>query len=201
MKLGAVLMAAGAAARFGSNKLFCPVDGVPMIERAFDALPPSLFRRASVVSCYPGILALAARRGYRAVPNGQSREGQSASIRLGLAGLTDMDGVLFSVCDQPYLRRESVERLLAAFETEPGCICSLSWRGQRGSPAIFPAVLFPELLALTGEKRGGTVVKAHPELLRLVEAASPLELHDVDRPEDLPEEQATRKEGSGAARP
>jgi len=185
MKIGAVLMAAGASARFGSNKLLSPVDGTAMIQRAFAALPPSLFWRASVVSCYPEILDLAAQCGYQPVPNGQAWEGQSASIRLGLVGLTDMDGVLFSVCDQPWLRRESVARLLAAFEAEPGCICALSWQGQQGSPAVFPAALFPELLALTGEKRGGAVVKAHRDLLRLVEAESPLELRDVDRLVDL----------------
>jgi len=187
MKIGAVLMASGAAVRFGSNKLFHPVDGVPMIRRTFSAVPARLFETASVVSCYPEILALAAEQGYRPILNHQAEEGQSASIRLGLAGLTDMDGVLFSVCDQPYLRRESVVGLLAAFEAAPGCIFSLSWRGQRGSPAIFPAALFPELMALTGEKRGGTVAAAHRDLLRLVEAESPLELHDVDRLEDLPD--------------
>jgi len=191
MRAGAVLMASGAAARFGSNKLLHPVGGVPMIRRVFEAIPASRFEAVSVVSCYPEILSLAAEYGYRPILNHQAREGQSASIRLGLAGLTDMDGVLFSVCDQPYLRRESVVRLLAAFEAAPGCICSLSWRGQRGSPAIFPAALFPELMALTGEKRGGTVAAAHRDLLRLVEVGSPLELHDVDRPEDLPDGPAT----------
>lgn len=185
MRLGAVLMASGAAVRFGSNKLLCPVDGVPMIRRVFDALPPSMFWRASVVSCYPEILALAAQCGYHAVMNSQAQEGQSASIRLGLADLADMDGVLFGVCDQPFLRRESTARLLEAFCAEPECICSLSWRGQRGSPVVFPAKLFPELMALTGEMRGGAVVNAHPELLRLVEADLPWELRDVDRPDDL----------------
>jgi len=178
-------MASGAAARFGSNKLLYPVDGIPMILRAFAALPAPLFRRAGVVSCYPEILALAARHGYQAVANPHAREGQSASIRLGLAGMTDMDGVLFGVCDQPYLSRASVERLLKAFETGPEGIYALSWRGRRGSPAVFPAVLFPELLSLTGQARGGEVVKAHRDLLHLVEADCPRELWDVDRPGEL----------------
>lgn len=184
MKIGAVLMASGAARRFGSNKLLCPVDGIPMIERAFAAVPAGLFARACAVSCYGEILSLAAERGYRPIPNPQSEEGQSASIRLGLASLTDMDGVLFSVCDQPHLKPESVKRLLAAFTARPDRICSLSWRGRRGSPAVFPAELFPDLLSLTGDQKGGTVIRAHPERLYLVEADSPWELHDVDTPED-----------------
>lgn len=180
-----MLMAAGAGTRFGSNKLLYPVEGGAMIEHAFAALPPSLFWRACVVSRYPEILNMAERRGYLAVPNHQAEEGQSASIRTGLAELVDMDGVLFAVCDQPFLRRESVARLMKAFEAEPGCIHALSWRGLRGSPTIFPASLFPELFSLTGEARGGKVIANHRELLRLVEAGSPCELRDVDKPDDL----------------
>jgi len=185
MKIGAVLMASGAAVRFGSNKLFHPVDGVPMIRRAFSAVPACLFETAHVVSCFPEILALAAEQGYRPIRNPQAEEGQSASIRLGLAGLTDMDGVLFSVCDQPYLRRSSVVRLLETFSDCPDRICALSWQGRRGSPVVFPSVLFPALLTLRGERRGGAVIQANQSLLHLVEADTSRELQDVDTPMDL----------------
>ena len=50
---------------------------------------------------------------------------------------------------------------------------------------VFPRALYPELLALTGDTGGSAVLRRHPERLRLVEAASPGELEDVDRPEDL----------------
>jgi len=185
MRVGAVLMASGAAARFGANKLLHPVGGVPMIRRAFSAVPARLFETASVVSCYPEILALAAEQGYRPIRSPEAEEGQSASIRLGLAGLMDMDGVLFSVCDQPYLRRSSVVRLLEAFSECPGRICALSWQGRRGSPVVFPSALFPALLALRGEQRGGAVIQANQSLLRLVEADASQELQDVDTPMDL----------------
>ena len=177
-------MASGSAVRFGSNKLLYPVDGAPMIERAFSAVPPELFTRACVVSCYPELLALAGERGYVPVPNPDAAQGQSASVRLGLGELLNLDGVLFCVCDQPWLRRDSVERLLAEFEAHPGCICALSWKGVRGSPAVFPPDLFPELLALTGDRGGGGVIRSHQDRLRLVEASTSAELQDLDmRPE------------------
>ena len=184
MRMGAVLMASGAATRFGSNKLLYPIDGVTMIERTFSAVPAFFFEQANVVSCYPEILSLAAEFGYRPISNPQAAEGQSASVRLGLSPLADMDGVLFTVCDQPWLARKSVLRLLEAFSEHPSRICSLGWRGRRGSPTIFPAELFPALLSLSGDQKGGVVVQAHQERLYLVEAASPLELRDVDIPED-----------------
>ncbi len=185
MRLGAVLMASGAAERFGENKLLCPADGVPIIERVFSAVPAGLFARANVVSCYPEILALASERGYGAIPNPRPREGQSASIRLGLSPLRDMDGVLFAVCDQPWLTRRSVERVLEAFSCAPEMICALSWQGRRGNPVLFPKALYPELMELSGDQGGRGVIQANARLLRLVEADGPRELRDVDTPQDL----------------
>lgn len=185
MRVGAVLMASGFSVRFGSNKLLQQVDGASMIERTMASIPPQLFDRAAVVSPYPEILSLAEKRGYLPVPNPDAAQGQSASLRLGLARLTDMDGVLFAVCDQPWLEGESVLRLINCFREAPSRICALSWQGMRGNPAVFPARLFSELLALTGERGGGVVIRAHPDLLRLVEVRRAAELRDVDTPAGL----------------
>lgn len=185
LNVGAVLLASGSGRRFGSNKLLCPVEEVPLIGRAMDALPAPLFARAAVCSPYPEILALAEERGYLPLDNPGAQEGISASIRLGLSVLTDMDGVLFAVCDQPFLKTQSILALLEAFRQSPRSICALSWAGQRGNPVLFPAELFPELSALTGDTGGGRVIRAHPDRLLLVEAAGPEELWDVDARGDL----------------
>lgn len=185
MRIGAVLLASGAGTRFGSNKLLHEIQGIPMICRAFAALPASLFDRAAVVSCYSEILALAEEHGYLPIPNPGAEEGQSVSLRLGLSQLLDMDGVLFSVCDQPWLSRKSVERLLVEFLAVPDRICALSWQGKRGSPVIFPAYTFRDLLELTGDQGGKTIIQANAHRLHLVEADNPKELQDVDTPFDL----------------
>ena len=178
-------MASGAGSRFGGNKLFAGVDGRPLADRAMDAYPPPLFHRAVVVSCYPALLTLAAARGYGTLFNPGADEGISASIRLGMAGMTGCDGVMFAVCDQPWLTAGSVRRLIAAFETRPDRISALSWEGKKGNPCLFPPAFYRELSSLTGDRGGGAVIKAHPEALLLVEAASPRELRDVDTPGDL----------------
>ncbi len=185
MKLGAVLMAAGAGRRFGGNKLLYPVEGVPLIDRAMAALPAALFPLAAVVSRCPEILTRAAASGYLPVDNPGAGEGQSASVRLGLAALGGVDAALFAVCDQPFLTTESIMRLISAFQASPGCIHALSWQGRRGNPVIFPRICFPDLLALRGDTGGGAVIRARPDLLRLTEAASPAELRDVDWKSDL----------------
>lgn len=96
-----------------------------------------------------------------------------------------MDGILFAVCDQPWLRRGSVERLLADFSAAPSNIWALSWQGRKGNPVVFPKSTFHALLKLTGDRGGGVVIWANPGLLRLTEAGSPEELRDIDTPADL----------------
>ena len=76
--------------------------------------------------------------------------------------------------------KESVEKLLAAFETHPHNIVSLAFGARRGNPAVFPAAFYPELCALCEDVGGGAVIKRHKERLLLVEAGSPRELDDID---------------------
>ena len=163
-------MASGFGRRFGSNKLLAEVDGVPLYHRAMAALAPAEFDRAVVCSPYPQILAAGERFGFLPLYNGGAAEGISASIRLGLARMSDLDGVLFAVCDQPWLTTKSIIRLKKSFLESPDAIYALSWQGRRGNPVVFPADLFGELAALTGDTGGGAVIRRHPERLRLVEA-------------------------------
>lgn len=185
-RVGGVLLASGLGRRFGSNKLLKPVEGVPLYRRAMTALAGAGLDRMAVCSPYPEVLEAGEELGFLPLYNPDGAEGISASIRLGLSRMRDMDGVLFSVCDQPFLTTESIIKLKNTFACSDNAICALAWRGHRGNPVLFPADLLDELAALTGDTGGGAVVKRHLDRLVLVEAFSPKELDDVDNPEDLP---------------
>lgn len=105
--------------------------------------------------------------------------GASHTIALGLTQLRDLDGVMFLVCDQPLLRRESVAALAGLWRRSPEKIAALGHNGARGNPCVFPAPLYPELLKLTGDHGGSAVIRQHPELLMLLEVPE-RELCDVD---------------------
>lgn len=182
MKIGCVVLAAGNARRFGSNKLNAQVEGVSLIRRALDAVPGGL--ATVVVSQYPDILTLAGEYGFDALLNDRPELGLSRSVRLGLAHLADCDGVLFLVSDQPRLKRDSVEALAALWAQNPEKIAAMAHNGVRGNPCLFPARLFPELLALTGDRGGSAVIRHHEDDLILLETDAP-ELADVDTPAAL----------------
>lgn len=185
-RIGAVLLASGLGRRFGSNKLLTAVEGVPLYRRAMTALAGAGLDRLAVCSPYPEVLEAGEELGFLPLYNPDGAEGISASIRLGVSRMRDMDGVLFSVCDQPFLTTESIIKLVKFFQESEKAICALSWGGKRGNPVLFPADLLDELAALTGDTGGGAVVKRHPQRLVLVEALSPRELADVDTRDDLP---------------
>ena len=184
-RIGAVLLASGLGRRFGSNKLLTAVEGVPLYRRAMTTLAGAGLDRLAVCSPYPEVLEAGEELGFLPLYNPDGAEGISASIRLGVSRMRDMDGVLFSVCDQPFLTTNSIIRLKDTFQESENGICALSWGGKRGNPVLFPNHLLDELAALTGDTGGGTVIKRHPSRLVLVEAVSPKELADVDKPEDL----------------
>ena len=184
VNIGCIVMAAGCAMRFGTNKLKAVLDGKSLILRALEAVPRDDFGAVTVVTQYPEIRQLAQERGFTAVVNTKPELGLSHTIALGLQTMPRMDAVLFQVADQPLLKRESVAGLVAFYRRHPDDIAALGHDGARGNPCIFPAAFFPELLALRGDHGGSTVIRQHQDKLLLWEVP-PQELTDVDTPETL----------------
>lgn len=184
LKIGCVVLAAGSARRFGENKLAAEVDGRSLILRALETVPGELFDNVVVVTQYPEILELAGAFHFSAVYNPHPDWGISHTIRLGLTGLRDCEGVLFLVSDQPLLTRESVQRLVELWKRQPDRITALGHGGVRGNPCLFPARFFPELMALTEDRGGSSVIRRHEEDLVLLEVQA-RELTDVDTPEAM----------------
>ena len=183
--VGCLVMAAGSARRFGSNKLCAFVDGAPLIEWALRSVPAERLAAVCVVTQYDLVEEYARRFGFACIRNDRPQDGVSRTIRLGVEALQQSCGaILFQVADQPHLRRASVEALLDFYLQKPECIAALSHDGVRGNPCLFPAAFFPELLSLTGDVGGSAVIRRHMERLRLLEVAGQ-ELSDVDTPEAL----------------
>lgn len=192
MRLGCVVMAAGAASRFGGGKLAARVGGKSLFRRALEAVPADRCFAVAVVAHEPDFLALAERFRFLTVDNDRPELGVSRTIRLGLEALGNCQGVMFLVADQPFLRRESAEKAMALFAEHPDRIVALAHGGRRGNPCVFPASLFPELLALEGDTGGSAVILRHEELLLLLETPAE-ELMDVDTPEQLPDRDRCKK--------
>ena len=183
-KIGCVVMAAGNAARFGKNKLAAEVNGKPLIRHALEAVPKELFWRVAVVTQYPEIADMAREFGFEAMQNRYPDYGISHTIALGTQALSECDAILYMVSDQPLLDSSSVERVVTCWRDHPRYIVGAAHNGKRGNPCIFPREFYGELLALTEDHGGNSVIRCHPDRLITVEVAQ-RELTDVDTPQAL----------------
>lgn len=187
MRLGIVLLAAGAGKRFGGNKLAAQVHGKPMylwamenIEEMKTELP------AVVVTGTPEIVSAAEAKGMIAIFNGQPELGISLSIRLGIEAVIQedrkVDGILFMVCDQPWLEKTTLVRLMSEFD---GGVLALSYGERRGNPVIFSREYLKELSELSGDIGGRQVMARHRENVRFLEVNDEKELQDIDKREQI----------------
>ncbi|MDD3336637.1 MAG: nucleotidyltransferase family protein [Eubacteriales bacterium] len=179
MRIGAIVLASGNAARFeGGNKLLVPYEGVPMISHILSVLPTSCFAKRLVVTRWEEVAELARKAGFEVLFHGEPDI--SDTIRLGVTALSDMDGCLFAVGDQPLLRPETVESVVETFQAHPTRIVRAGKDGLVGNPALFPASYYPALCALPQGAGGNAIMKRYPEAVLVAQAQTQQELFDVD---------------------
>jgi len=97
-RVGAVILAAGEAKRFGSNKLMAELDGRPLISWVLDAV--SHLDRALIVGKYAREIIEAFPREV-SIYNPFYLEGMSTSVKLGVRFFQDKEWILFVPGDMP----------------------------------------------------------------------------------------------------
>lgn len=197
----AVVLAAGAARRFGRPKQlerWPTPDGPTLVERATGLALAAGLAQVYVVTGNQRekVEELLREKPYTAaktVYNPRWEEGQGFSVAAGVQAVQDQQpeahAILFMLADQPRLQPETLKTLLEHFATlgQAGqqAIIFPVHEGKRGNPVIFGRAYFEELTALQGDTGGRAVVRAHPEAASEVPVPDPAIHEDVDTLEDL----------------
>ena len=188
-KLALIMLAAGNSRRFGSNKLLYEIDGKPMYRHILEKLTvvaektekqSSSYKEITVVTQYDEIEQEARKSGAHVYRNPHPDEGISSSLRIGLKANLDMDACLFTVSDQPWLTAETIFRLIELQETTGKGIACVSWDGKLGNPCIFTRKYYEELLSITGDRGGKSVITAHRDDTAVLKVKDEKELTDMD---------------------
>lgn len=188
-KYAVILLAAGQSLRFGSDKLSTLIDGKEMYRhmldkfRAFAGFPVFLVTGAEKI-------AQAGREaGMVIVQNNRPQEGIARSLILGLKAAMEKDpdiqGALFSVCDQPEIEVSTIQRIFNTAARHPGSITCAGYGERTGNPVLWDRCFFQELLQLEGDKGGRQIMGKYKDKVRIIQAEN-RELKDIDRREDLP---------------
>jgi molybdenum cofactor cytidylyltransferase len=188
--IAAIVLAAGASRRFGSQKLLAPVGGVPLVRRSVERLLESSLDELVVVlgSDESAVRAAVAGLPVRTVTNREYAAGMSTSLRAGLDAIgPGVDAVVVALADQPGVGATIVDRLVERYLAgRPAIVAPLYRGGVRGNPVLFDRSLFSELRGVTGDEGGRSVVARDAGRVTLVEVAEEMPA-DVDTPEDLKE--------------
>ncbi|HEY7196405.1 MAG TPA: NTP transferase domain-containing protein [Gaiellaceae bacterium] len=133
-RIGAVVLAAGAATRFGAPKQRLFLPGI------LHALAESPVDDVVVVS---GAYPLEAE-GARVVRAADWGRGPGASLRVGLADLgDDVEAAVVVLADGPKLSPAAVARVVAAFrDGSSAAVLSATYDGERSHPVLIPRALW-----------------------------------------------------------
>lgn len=180
--MGCVIMASGLGTRFGENKLMAMFHGRPLISYILNATS-GVFQKRVVVTRHKDIAELCQKMNIDVILHDLPY--QSDTIRLGLEKMTDTKHCMFCTADQPLLKRDTVISLALSAVNNPLKIFRPIYENTPGSPVIFPRWAYEELLHLPQDFGGNYVMKQHPESVEYLPVECPLELEDIDTPEDF----------------
>ena len=181
--IGALILAAGQSSRMGQHKMLLPLLGKPLLLHAVDhALAVNFDEIIVVVGHYADDVraALAGHR-VRIVENPDYQQGQSTSVRAGIAALDPgVQAVIILLGDQPLVKPAILKSLLQAWQRSNKPIVVPFYNGQRGNPVLFARSLFPELLNVTGDQGGREVLRRHASEIESVQVADGEAAQDLD---------------------
>lgn len=181
MNLVALVLAAGSATRFGSDKLSALLDGEPLLFHAVRAARAAPVSRVIVVA-RPG-LEIGQWGGDPPVEVLRvTSKALSDSLKAGIAAAQGTDGAFVFLGDMPSIPHAEAGRLARLIGSKDAAVPRHC--GRPGHPVLLSARMFPEIGTLSGDEGAGRLLRVRDNVV-FDECTDPAILFDVDRPEDL----------------
>jgi molybdenum cofactor cytidylyltransferase len=184
LKVVGLLLAAGSASRFGSDKLrhLLP-HGVPIAVQAARHLKSQLSRVVAVVKS--GAEASAFRQeGCEAVVCENANEGMGASLACAARAAGKAEAYIVALADMPFVRPTTIAAVREALEGGAELVAPY-FRARRGHPVGIAGAFYEQLIALGGDEGARRILAANESALVKIPVGDPGVIRDIDRPEDL----------------
>ena len=149
--IAGLVLAAGAATRFGGPKQLAELDGRPLLEHALRAMAAAPVDRVVVVlgSGADEIAAGVDLHGADPLVCPRWEKGQAASLACGLAALAEADAVVVTLGDQPRMSTDAIRRVI---ERRNGAAAvRATYAGEPGHPVLLESALFDRLRDVSGD--------------------------------------------------
>jgi len=186
LKIVGLLLAAGAATRFGSDKLRHSLPhGVAIAVQAARHLKSEVERVFAVVRPASDELAAALKaEGCEIVVCENAAEGMGTSLACAARAVGEVDGYIVALGDMPFVRPSTIAAVRDAL-ARGAPIVAPYFRARRGHPVGIAGKFAAELAALTGDEGAKKLLAANERMLVKIPVGDPGVIRDIDRPEDL----------------
>jgi molybdenum cofactor cytidylyltransferase len=181
-----LLLAAGSATRFGSDKLQHALPhGVSIAVQSARHLKSELGRVVAVVRPDSDrLISNLKAEGCELVVCENAAEGMGASLACAARAAGEADGYLIALADMPFLRRTTIAAVRDALVGGAPLVAPY-FRARRGHPVGLSHEFFHELITLRGDEGAKRLLAAHEKQMVKIPVGDPGALRDIDRPEDL----------------
>jgi molybdenum cofactor cytidylyltransferase len=187
MHITGIILAAGSSSRMGQPKQLLDWGGRPLVQVATEHALAARLNDLIVVTGAAQDLVVAALAGLplRFIHNPHYAQGQSTSLRVGVAALyAETDAALVLLGDQPFVNAEIIDLIIDRWLATKAVIVAPRYQGQRGNPVLFSRAVIPELLAVKGDQGARTLLAARAAEIAYVDYDDPRPLIDIDTPEE-----------------
>ena len=176
-----VLLAAGSASRFGSDKLRHALPhGVPIAVQALRHLKAEVPNVVVVVR--PGGEALFEGENVVVCPNAD--EGMGTSLACAVRAAGEADGYVIALGDMPFVRRTTIAAVRDALAAGAP-LAAPYWRARRGHPVGLAKRFYKDLSALSGDAGAKQLLRENERTLVKIPVGDPGVIRDIDTPGDL----------------
>lgn len=184
--ISGILLAAGAARRFGGGKLLHLLpDGTPIGLASLRNLEAALARVVVVIRPEDHAIArLYAEARARTIVCTDADRGMGHSLAAGVAHEAQARGWVVALADMPNVMPSTI-RAIATTLSEQGGIVVPYLGAERGHPVAFSQGFREELLGLHGDSGARSVLQAHPGEVHRLQVDDPGIIQDIDTPADL----------------
>lgn len=186
MTIVGLLLAAGSATRFGSDKLLHVLPhGVPIAVQAARHLASEISPVIAVVGARSAQLAALLRaEGCAVTVCANADDGMGASLACAVRAAGAADGYVIALADMPFVRPSSIAAVRDAL-IGGAALAAPYWHARRGHPVGIAGAFRAELEALGGDEGARGILGAHEAQLVKVPVGDPGVVRDIDRPADL----------------
>src|SRR5271170_129136 len=189
-RVGAVILAAGRSTRMGEAKQLLPLGESTVLEQTLRnvrgaAIDEIVLVLGSSAETIRQRLRITAVEGLKVVVNQNYNEGMASSLRAGLSAVDPhIDAALIVLADQPFVRPETLDRIVDQHLSSGAQIVIPLYRGFRGNPVLLDRSVFHEVMALDGDIGCRAIFGNHLEGIVKVEVEDVGILLDIDNKDD-----------------